>query len=273
MPKVEVAKGVELFVQDWGAGPPIVFVHGWPLSHRMFENQMLFLADRGFRAIGIDLRGFGESAKPWDGNDYDTWARDTGKVIEALDLRDVTLAGFSMGGAIAMHYASRNSPRVTRLALLAAAGPYMIAAPGNQHGVPRDAWNGFLQGEVADRAKLKRDFGESFFHNPVSPQLARWFEDIGMQASPRASLRGLEELRDRDLRSELAAIRVPTRIFHGVEDQIVPFALSGEQQRLIRGASVVRFENSGHGLFIDEKEKLNQELAKFASGEITRTAR
>jgi pimeloyl-ACP methyl ester carboxylesterase len=264
MPAIEVSPGVRVYVEDWGTGKPIMLVHGWPLSLRSFEYQMVPLAQRGYRTVAMDLRGFGQSDKPWDGNDYDTWADDIGRVMEALDLRDVTLAGFSMGGGVVMHYvAARSDPRVTKMALLAAAGPYMVAGPDNPAGVPREALDGFIQADRADRAKFKHDFGAVFFHKPVSPELARWFENLGMEASAWASVRGLEELRDRDLRPEVGAIRVPTRIFHGVHDQVVPFALGEEQQRRIPGATLVRYEGSGHGLFYDEKDRLTEDLAKF----------
>ncbi|MGZ4916784.1 MAG: alpha/beta fold hydrolase [Halobacteriota archaeon] len=289
MPFLEVDSGVRIFAQDWGSGKPIVFVHGWPFSHRMFEYQMLDLAQHGYRVVALDLRGYGQSDKPWEGNDYDSWANDLGSVIAALDLRDVTLAGFSMGGAIAMHYlATHDDTRVTKLALIAAAGPRMVVGPDNPKGVPREVFDVLIAGDLADRAKAKRTFAQLAFHNypyltllqllyrsrsvaatatvdyHVSEELSSWFEQMGMEASPRASVRGLEELRDRDLRKELSAIRVPTRIFHGVHDRVVPFALGAEeQQRLIDQAKVIRFEDSGHGIFYQEKDKLNEELIRF----------
>jgi pimeloyl-ACP methyl ester carboxylesterase len=266
MATVDVGHGVRLFVQDWGTGKPIVFIHGWPFSHRQFEYQMVPLALRGFRVVGVDLRGFGYSDKPWTGHDYDTWAADVARVLAAFDLRDVTLAGFNMGGAIAMHYAATlNDPRVTRLALLAAAGPSLAQRPDHPRGVPREQLDGMVRTEALDRARFKRQFGAQLFHKEVSAELARWLERIGLEASARASLRGLEELRDRDLRGELRGIRVPVRIFHGVHDQVVPFALGEEQAQLIRGATLVRFEDSGHALFYEERDKLTEELARFAA--------
>lgn len=266
MPRIEVSPGVQLYVQDWGEGRPMVLVHGWPLSHRSFEYQMVPLVQRGYRVVALDLRGFGWSDKPWEGNDFDTWAHDVGEVIRALDLNHVTLAAFSTGGAVAMHYvATAGDPRVTKLALLAAAGPCMTARPDNPKGIPPQVFDEFVQADLADRARFKHDFGAAFFHHPVSPELARWFEDMGMEVSAWASVRALEELRDRDLRPEMGRIRIPTRIFHGVHDRVVPFALGAEeQQRTIAGSTVVRFENSGHALFYEERDKLTEELARFA---------
>ncbi len=164
----------------------------------------------------------------------------------------------------------------------------MVASSDNPKGVPREVFDVLIAGDLADRAKAKRTFAQLAFHNypyltllqllyrsrsvaatptadyHVSEELSTWFEQMGMEASPQASVRGLEELRDRDLTKELSAIRIPTRIFHGVHDRVVPFALGAEeQQRLIEGATVVRFENSGHGVFYQEKDKLNEELMRF----------
>jgi pimeloyl-ACP methyl ester carboxylesterase len=264
MPMVNVAKDVNLYVQDWGKGKPIVLIHGWPLSHRMWEYQAAGIVNHGYRVVAVDLRGYGYSDKPWEGNDYDTWANDIGKVIKDRNLRDVTLAGFSMGGAIVMHYAATtNDSRISKLALLAAAGPCLIKKADNPGGIPRQTWDKFLQTEAEDRAKFKHEFNKLFFNKPVSQELNHWLEGIGMQVDAHASLRGLEELGDRDLREEVSAIKVPTRIFHGVKDKIVPFALAEEQKKLIKDAEIVRFENSGHGMFKDESDKLFEELIRF----------
>ena len=254
---VEVRNGVRIYTQDWGVGKTIVFVHGWPYSHAMFDYQTLPLTRAGFRTVAIDLRGFGQSDKPFNGNDFDTWADDIGKVIRALDLRDVTLAGFSMGGGISAHYAAtRNDPRVTKLVLMAAAAP----------AIPPGALDPFIQAVLTDRAKFTRTFGGLVFFNPVSPEFSEWLEDVGLDASPYAAVRGLEEIQTRDLTSELRHISIPTLICHGVHDQVVPFALGQQQQQLIKGATLVPFENSGHGLFFEEKDLLNQSLATFVGG-------
>ncbi len=261
---IEVEPRVRLFVQDWGAGVPIVFIHGWPLNHKIFKYQMVPLIRAGHRVIGIDLRGFGQSDKPQQGNDYDTWADDVRKIIKTLGLHNVLLAGFSMGGAIAMHYAAMNNdPRVTKLALIGAAGPLFSKRPDNPNGISLEEIEGLINVALTDRPKLAHDLGAVNFHTPASSEFYRWLEDIRMEASLRATVRGLEELRDRDLRSELKNIRIPTRIFHGVHDQVVPFQLAEEQHRLIKNSLIVPFCNSGHGLFYDERDKLNEELALF----------
>lgn len=262
---IEVERGVSVHVQDWGAGKPIVLVHGWPSSHRIFERQMLDLARRGYRVVGIDQRGFGKSDTPWHGNDYDTWASDIGAVIKALGLRDVTLAGYSMGGAIAAHYvATQRDPRVTKLVLLSAAGPYLTATDDNPLGMPPEFFDGIIQGVLTDRAGFFHDFMPGMFHSTPSPAYVSWFEEMVTRGSLLATVRGMEEARDRDLRAEFASIEIPTTIIHGVHDQVVPFAFGEEQQRLIAGSTLVPFEQSGHALFFDEAERLSDELAHVA---------
>lgn len=262
---IEVEPGVYNFVQDWGEGRPILFVHGWPLSHRMFDFQTMELPNRGIRAIAMDLRGFGRSTKTWE-LDYDIWARDIGKVIAELDLQDVTLAGFSVGGAIAIHYMAKyGDPRVSKLALLAAAGPKFTAGPDFAQGLPREAVQGIIDGEKADPAKGKANFGKLFFSTEVSPELSRWYDNIGMKAPPHSTVRGMEELRDRDLRQEIGNINVPTRIFHGVHDKVVPFGLGQMQQSLIKGSTLVQFDIGGHAFCYEEKDKLNDELSRFVN--------
>jgi len=263
---IEVEPGVEIHVQDWGEGRPIVFVHGWPLSLRMFDAQSMELPARGIRVVARDLRGFGRSTKTWEGLDYETWASDVGRVISILGLNDVTLAGFSMGGAIAAHYvATSKDPRVTKLALIAAPVPALKAGPRTPGGVPESTIQGIIDGENGDFAKAKSAFVGSFFSTEVSPELRRWYADIGLQAPPRSTVRGFEEIRDRDLSDVIGNIDIPTRIFHGTNDKIVPFALGELQTRLIKGARLVRFEVAGHGICYEEKDRLNDELEKFVN--------
>lgn len=268
MPKVSVAKNVDLYVRDWGAGKTIVLIHGWPYDQRIFEYQMLSLAKRDCRVVSIDLRGFGQSDKPWDGNDYDTWAMDTGKVVSELILRDVTLAGFSMGGAIAAHYVARRiDTRISKLALIST--PLLTIAPRPED---KETVEESINALLDDRPRFLRDHFKSMLNTAISPENLQWYASIGMQTSLRACVRGLEELRDRDLRPVLGNIRVPTRFFHGEMDEIVPISVAESQVRLIKGASLVRFETGGHGLFYDEKDKLVEELDKFAGEKIARAA-
>lgn len=268
MSVVSTADGVRLHVFD--QNPPdaqatLLMVHGWPANARMFEHQYADLPSKKVRCVGVDLRGFGQSDKPWAGLGYDAWADDIRAVIDSLALRNVTLAGFSMGGAVALHYFDRHGGHgVNRLALLGAAGPCLGRRTDNPTGIPRDVHDGFVAAARSDRAKLNADFGKALFHQPVSPDYDRFFWSMGMDASVQATIRGVEELRDRDLRPTLGRIAVPTMICHGVHDQVIPIALGAEvQARLIPGAQLLPFEQSGHGLFHDERDKLNEELLRF----------
>lgn len=261
----------QLNVRDFrpsGYEATILFVHGWPVSGAMFEYQFNTLPARGIRVVTVDLSGFGRSQGNWGSYDYDVWADDIRTVIDGLSLPEITLVGFSMGGAVAMHYMARHRGHgVGRLALLGAAGPCLGLKADNPGGVPRAVHDGLVAASLTDRAKLNADFGKSLFHKAVSPEMDRFFWQLGMEASARATTRGVEELRDRDLRPGLASIHVPTLICHGIHDAVIPFALGAEvQRRLISGSTLVRFEDSGHGLFLDERDKLNDELARFALG-------
>lgn len=268
MPIISVARNVNLYAQDWGAGKTIVLIHGWPFDHRIFDYQMMALAKKDCRVIAVDLRGFGQSDKPWDGNNYDTWAIDIGKVIAGLVLRDVTLAGFAMGGAIAAHYVARRiDTRISKLALISTPLLNPAVKPEDRQAMETD-----IENVLVDRPKFMREYLKRMTNNPISPENRDWFASLGMQASVRACARGLEEMRDRDLRPALVNVRVPTRFFHGTMDRIIPFSFAEAQARLIKGATLVPFENSGHALFWDEKDRLAEELDKFASEKIARAA-
>jgi non-heme chloroperoxidase len=255
--------GVQIFVQEWGNSnaKPVVFLHGWPFSHRIFEYQMRELAEEGFRSVGIDLRGFGASEKPWQGNDYDAWASDVKAVLHNLSLQDVTLVGFSMGGALATYFAAHHDSdrRVSRLVLLAAPVPSSAPTPEL-----RQAKEDAIKSLLADKPAFDEGFIKKAFHAAPSPQLLQFLVNVGTSASLRASVRGLEELRDRDLGAEMESITIPTLICHGVFDQVVPFQFAGIQLKAIGGSRLVRFEESGHAMMYEERDKLVAELARFA---------
>lgn len=266
MPRIEVDDGTELFVQDWGTGEPIVFVHGWPLNHRMFEYQFARLAEQGHRCVGIDLRGYGKSDKPWSEYDYDTFTDDVKAVMEELDLDGVTLAGFSMGGGTVTHYMSRHDEaHVDRLALLGAASPCLTEKPDFPEGLSDDDFDPLVEGARADRAKMVADFGDMLFHSEPSEEYAHWLWSLGMEASAHATAASAETFRDADLRPDMDDITVPTLVCHGVHDQVCPFDITAEVlEDGIENAELVRFEESGHALFREEAQKLTDELAEFA---------
>lgn len=266
MTRIEAREGVDLFVQDWGSGTPIVFVHGWPLTHRMFEYQFIQLPREGIRCIGMDLRGYGQSSKPWSEYDFDMFADDLRTVLDELDVEDVTLAGFSTGGGIVTRYMSRhNEEHVGKLALLGAASPVLTKKSDFPDGIDEAVLTELVEGCYHDRAKVSSEFTELMFHSEPSQELKDWCQNMSMESSAQAMADTLETVRDADLRSDLENISVPTLICHGIHDQICPFEVTAEKLHDgIANAELVRFNQSGHALFYEEKEKLNQELTEFS---------
>jgi non-heme chloroperoxidase len=232
----------------------------------MYEYQYQFLEEKGFRVIGISLRGFGKSDKPYGVYDYDTYARDIKTVLEKLDITDATLGGFSMGGAIAIHYVAKyNSERVSKLALFGAAAPSWTKKNDNGYGFTKEAVNELIALSKVNRPQLLENFGKIFGASETSiPEgIANWLGGINLEASPYATTQSLIALRNTDLTSELSKIDIPTAIFHGAKDKICEFGLAEQMHQGIKKSYIVKFENSGHGLFIEELEKFNNELLAF----------
>jgi len=262
----EVEKNVKLHVTDMGEGKPIVLIHGWPLSDAMYEYQYQDLAQKGFRVIGITLRGFGKSDKPYGKYNYDVYADDIKSVLDQLNIQNATLGGFSMGGAIAIHYVARhNSAHVSKLALFGAAAPVWTRRDDYPYGFTKEMVNELIQLSATNRPQLLENFGKIFAATETSlPQgIGNWLGGINLEASPYATTQSLIALRDTDLRTELNKINVPVAIFHGTKDKICDFSLAEQMHKGIKNSYIVRFENSGHGLFIEETEKFNTELVKF----------
>ncbi|KYH24124.1 proline iminopeptidase [Halalkalicoccus paucihalophilus] len=266
MTRIEVENGVELLVENWGSGTPIVFVHGWPLSHRMFEYQYIQLPREGIQCIGIDLRGYGQSSKPWSEYDFDMFADDLKNVLDELDLEDVVLAGFSMGGGVVTRYMGRhNGDHVGKVVMIGAASPVLAKKSDFPEGVDEDAFMDLAKGCYEDRAKVSSDFASSMFHSEPSPELKGWLQNMSMESSPQAMADSIEAVGEMDLRSDLADISVPTLICHSIHDQACPFELTAEKlHEGIENSELVRFEESEHALFYEEREKLNEKLVEFA---------
>lgn len=275
MPFVNVDNGVSIYVEDTGnvrandAVKSVLFIHGWPLSNKMFEYQFLELHKSGYRCIGIDLRGFGRSDKPWTKYDYDVFADDIKQVIAALNLQAVTLVGFSMGGAIVMHYIAKYfSGLVSKAVFMGAAAPCFTRREDYPYGLEKSACDALIGQSNQDRSKMVSDFGKIFFRNEnsQSQEMARWLFSINMEASPLATIKCLEELRDADLRNDMQVVNqrnLPVAIFHGVHDKICPFDFAKVMNQGIKGSRLIQFDESGHGLNIEEKEKTNEELLRF----------
>ena len=263
---IKVEPDVYIAVQDINPGSDrtVVFIHGWPLMHTTFEYQYDVLPKSGYRCVGIDLRGFGDSEKPWHGYGYDTLSDDIRDVLDAMDLKDITLAGHSMGGAIAIRYMARHKGyRVANLALLAAAAPSFTQRPGFPYGMTKERVNGFINGLYNDRPQVLADFGNLFFGRPVTPGFKNWFTSTALPAAGFSTIKTLESLRDEDLSGDLEAIEVPTGIFQGRLDQICPYPLAVALHRGIRGSTLYTFEKSGHAVYYDELTLFNTTFLKF----------
>ncbi|MEO6228605.1 MAG: alpha/beta hydrolase [Ferruginibacter sp.] len=263
---VEVEKNVKLHVTDLGEGKTVVLIHGWPLSDAMYEYQYQDLVQKGFRVVGISLRGFGKSDKPYGKYNYDVYADDIKVVLDKLNIKDATLGGFSMGGAIAIHYVAKyDAAHVSKLALFGAAAPVWTKRDDYPFGFSKEDVNGLITLSLTNRPQLLENFGKIFgaTETALPSGLGNWLGAINLEASAYATTQSLIALRETDLRSELSKIKIPTAIFHGVKDKICEFALAEQMQKGIKNSYIVPFENSGHGLFIEEFEKFNFELIKF----------
>jgi non-heme chloroperoxidase len=266
--------GTAIYVKDWGQGPPVVFSHGWPLSADVWDDQMMFMASRGFRCVAFDRRGFGRSGQPWDGNDYDTFAQDLSNLMNSLGLRGATLVGHSAGAGDIARYIGRNGTgRVAGVVMVSAVPPSMLRTPANPGGVPREAFDAILAGVAADRAKFYRDLGDGPFFGANRPgshvsqgvRDAFWF--WSMQSGLRASYEGVRAFAEADFTQDLSRFDKPTLIIHGEDDQNVPIAGTALRSvKLIRAANLTVYPGAPHGLTVTHKDRFNADLLAFAKG-------
>ncbi|BBF41764.1 non-heme chloroperoxidase [Lachnospiraceae bacterium KM106-2] len=267
---IQVESEVKLFVEDLNpqSNDVIVFLHGWPGSHKLFEYQFNCLPKMGYRCIGIDQRGFGQSDKPVTGYDYDRLADDVSAVLCALDLDHVTLLGHSTGGAIAVRYMARyHQERVSRLVLCAAAAPSLIRRSYFPYGQTKETVEKIIQDTYEDRPNMLRGFGNLFFYQHITEAFSDWFFQLGLQAAGWATAEIAKTwLLEEELFEDLKRIHAPTLILHGIHDQVCYFPLAKAQQHAITNSILIPFRDSGHGLFYEEKDKFNQELMTFICG-------
>lgn len=265
---IEVEPNVRLHITDAGEGRPIVLIHGWPLSDEMFEYQYSALMKNNFRAIGITLRGFGKSDKPYGEYNYDIHAKDIKIVLGTLDVKDAVLLGFSMGGAIAIRYVSKyNGSHISKLVLCGAAAPLWTQRDDFKYNLPKSAVDALIELNDKDRPKLLADFAKilSATETSLSSGMGSWLNGIGLSASAYATAQCLMALRDTDLRPDLANISIPTMIIHGEKDKICSFDLAEQMKIGIADSHIIPFQKSGHSMFLEETEKFNNELVKFAT--------
>ena len=264
---IRVEPNIKIYVEDLNpaGNKTILFIHGWPGNHNLFEYQFDQLPKMGYRCIGMDCRGFGLSDKPWDGYDYNRLADDIRCVVDTMELQDFTLGGHSTGGAICVRYMARhNSYGVSKLALFAAAAPSLIQRPYFPYGLPKEAVLDIIQGTYTDRPNMLRGFGNMIFFQYKTEPFSDWIFQLGLQASGWATAAIANTwLNEEDLFYDLKTINVPTLILQGIHDKVCLFPLAIAQRESIKNSKLVPFEESGHFLFIDQRDKFNEELMKF----------
>jgi non-heme chloroperoxidase len=263
------ANPTELYYYEQGQGKPMVLIHGWPLSHRMWESQITALAEAGYRVIAYDRRGFGQSGRPTAGYDYDTFAADLDDLMNQLDLRDAALAGFSMGGGEVARYIGRyGSERVAKTMLLGAVPPFLLKTGDNPEGVDKSVFDGMLAGVRKDRIAFLQDFFPNFYNLDKNAEQGR--DLLGFSkwqawaASPLATEQCIVAFGTTDFRADLKKFSVPTLVAHGDADQIVPIAVSGQRSHaMIPGSRLEVVKGAPHGFAATHAQQLNALMLDF----------
>ena len=261
---------IDLYYEDHGTGKPVILIHGWPLSGRSWEKQVSALLEAGYRVIAYDRRGFGYSAKPTYGYDYDTLARDLHELITKLDLRDATLVGFSMGGGeVARYLGAHGQERIKKAVFIAAIPPFLLKTPDNPAGVDGGVFEGIKNGIVADRLAFVSQFLGNFYNLDVlkgkliSDQAVQFSWNIAAAASAKGTLDCVSAWLT-DFRKDLAKIDIPTLVIHGDSDRILPLAATGKRtHELVKGSKLSVIEGGPHGLTWTHAERVNKELLSF----------
>jgi pimeloyl-ACP methyl ester carboxylesterase len=273
MPFVTTADETALSYNDWGSGPAVVLVHGWPLQSDMWEYQSVFPAAHGLRVITYDRRGFGHSSRPYTGYDYDTMSEDLRTVLETLDVTGATLVGFSMGGGeVARYIARHGAARVSKAVLASAVTPFLVKTEDNANGVDRSTFDQMIAGLTDGRRHFLGNFGKMFFgagmlNFTVTTEIMQWALGMALQALPKATLDCVRAFSETDFRADLRAFDLPTLIIHGDADSTVPIENSADlTASLVAGSQPITYPGAPHGLFFTARDKLNHDLLTFVTG-------
>jgi len=268
--KTSAAPSTDLHYVDIGSGKPVVLIHGWPMSHRMWESQINALVEAGYRCIAYDRRGFGDSGKPTGGYDYDTFASDLNDLMMSLDLREATLTGFSMGGGEVARYIGRyGASRVSKTMLLGSVTPFLLKTADNPDGAPQELFDGMLAGVKKDRVAFLDEFFGNFYNTDVtyegvSADLVPYSKSIAWVASPVGTQQCIVAFGTTDFRKDLEKFDVPTLVAHGDADRIVPFAISGKKAAAaIKGSRLETFAGAPHGFTATHAAQLNALMLEF----------
>ena len=270
MGTITTRDGTELYYKDWGSGQPVVFSHGWPLSADAFEDQMFFLANRGYRCVAHDRRGHGRSSQPWNGNDMDTYADDLATLVESLNLKDAIHVGHSTGGGEVARYIGRHgTKRVAKAVLISAVPPVMVKSEANPGGTPVEAFDKLRAAVLADRSQFWKDLSLQFYgYNRPGAEISEgvresfWLQSI--MAGMPASYFCIKAFSETNLTGDLKKFDVPTLVLHGDDDQIVPIADSALlSSKIVRDAKLVVLKGAPHGMCTTHKDRINTELLAF----------
>lgn len=267
---IEKEKNVRLFYEDYGEGQPVILIHGWPLSHRMWEYQIDAIVAAGFRCITYDRRGFGDSDKPWEGYDYDTLAKDLNDLISQLDLSDAIIVGFSMGGGeVARYIGKYGTSKLSKAALISAVPPFMLKTKDNPDGVEKEVFEGFTKEIRHDRQKFLKGFSEKFVNfdkksDRISQEQVNYYWAVACKASANATIKCIDSFGTTDFRKDLEKFDIPTLVVHGDADQIVPLEISGEKSaKIIEESEFHKITEAPHGLVLTHTEEFNRILISF----------
>ncbi len=261
---------INIFYQEYGTGTPVIFIHGWPLNHEMWEYQLLEISKYNIRCIAYDRRGYGKSDRPWKGYDYDTLADDLHELITQLNLFNVVLVGFSMGGGeVARYIGKYGANKIAKVAFISSVTPFRLMTADNPDGADKTTFDATIQKIESDRPAFLSAFGKKFYgadqvSSSVSPALLDWNQLLCLTSSAKATIDCVRSFSETDFRDDLKKIKIPTLIIHGDADSIVPINVSGyKTAALIPHAQFKVYRDAPHGLFITEKEKLNTDLIAF----------